>query len=154
MNENTAAALVVPAATCQDVLTEILRDGAQRLLGQAIEVEVESWIESHKHLVDDDGHRQVVGNGRLPTRTILTGVGPVQVTRRRVHDRRIVGENDDGQPIDGSGRPIERFGSKILPSRRISVKTSWQVAAGTASAAAVFSFIRRTPFCHRGIRYR
>ncbi len=115
MNENTAAALVVPAATCQDVLTEILRDGAQRLLGQAIEVEVESWIESHKHLVDDDGHRQVVGNGRLPTRTILTGVGPVRVTRRRVHDRRIVGENDDGQPIDANGRPIERFGSKILP---------------------------------------
>ena len=54
MNESTAPGLVVRATTSQDVLTEILRDGAQRLLGQAIEAEVESWIESHKHLVGDD----------------------------------------------------------------------------------------------------
>jgi len=66
MNENTAQSLVVPAVTSQDVLTEILLDGAQRLLGQAIEAEVEGWLESHKHRVDENSHRQVVGNGRLP----------------------------------------------------------------------------------------
>jgi hypothetical protein len=32
------------------VLTGILRHGAQRLLGQAIEAEVEDWLESHKPL--------------------------------------------------------------------------------------------------------
>ena len=37
MNETTARRLVVPAAESRDVLTEILLDGAQRLLGQAIE---------------------------------------------------------------------------------------------------------------------
>lgn len=115
MNETTAQRLVVPAATSQDVLTEILLDGAQRLLGQAIEAEVESWLDFYKHSVDENGHRQVVGNGHLPKRTIITGVGPVEVRQRRVHDRRIVGTNDHGEPIDADGQTIERFGSKILP---------------------------------------
>ncbi len=115
MNESIAQGLVVPAVTSQDVLTEILLDGAQRLLGQAIESEVDGWLESHRHRVDENGHRQVVGNGRLPTRTIVTGVGSVEISQRRVHDRRIVGTNDDGEPIDADGQTIERFRSKILP---------------------------------------
>ena len=65
-------------------MTEVLRDGAQRLLGQAVEAEVQVWLESHRHVVDEDGHRQVVGNGRMPARTIITGVGPVEVRQRRV----------------------------------------------------------------------
>ena len=115
MNESTAQRLVVPAVESRDVLTKILLDGAHRLLGQAIEAEVEDWLESHKHLLDGNGHRQVVGNGRLPTRTVLTGLGPVKVRQPRVHDRRIVGIGDDGEPIDADGRPVERFRSKILP---------------------------------------
>jgi transposase-like protein len=115
MNESIASSLAVPAATSGDVLTGILRSGAQRLLGQAVEAEVQDWLESHKDLVDENGHRQVVGNGRLPTRSIVTGVGPVEVSQRRIHDRRIVGENDDGESIDSHGRPVERFSSKILP---------------------------------------
>ena len=63
MNENTAPGLVMPAITSRDVLTEVLRDGAQKLLGQAIEGEVQEWLESHKHILDLNGHRQVVGNG-------------------------------------------------------------------------------------------
>ena len=91
MNESTARRLVVPAAESRDVLTEILFNGAQRLLSQAIEAEVEGWLESHQHLLDDNGHRQVVGNGRLPTRTIVTGLGPVggsPTSRPRSPDRR------------------------------------------------------------------
>jgi transposase-like protein len=85
------------------------------MLGQAIEAEVRAFLESHRHLVDEHGHRQVVGNGRMPARTIVTGLGPMEVSQRRVHDRRIVGENDQGEPIDAQGRPVERFSSKILP---------------------------------------
>jgi len=58
MNENTTQGLVVPAVTSRDVLTGILLDGAQRLLGQAIEAEVEGWLESHKHLLDSNGHHR------------------------------------------------------------------------------------------------
>ena len=115
MNESIASGLAVPASTSGDVLTEVLRNGAQRLLGQAIEAEVQEWLESHREVVDENGHRQVVGNGRMPGRTIITGVGPVQIRQRRVHDRRIVGENDNGQPIGAQGQVIERFSSKILP---------------------------------------
>ncbi len=107
--------LAMPAAASNDVLTEVLRDGAQRLLEQAVEAEVASWIDNHSQLVDEDAHRLVVRNGHMPTRSILTGVGTIQVRRGRVHDRRIVGENEQGEPIDADGRPIERFRSKILP---------------------------------------
>ena len=138
MNETIAQRLVVPAVSSQDVLTEILRDGAQRLLGQAIEAEVEGWLESHKHRIDEHGHRQVVGNGRLPTRTIVTGVGPVEVRQRRVHDRRIVGVSDDGEPIDADGQAIERFRSKILPpylrkTKRIEELIPWLYLKGVST---------------------
>jgi hypothetical protein len=41
----------------------ILRDGAQRLLAEAVEAEVREWIESRAHVQDDAGRRQVVRNG-------------------------------------------------------------------------------------------
>ena len=102
-------------APARDVLTEILRDGAQRLLGQAIQAEVTDWINHHAELTDDRDRQQVVRNGHHPTRTLVTGVGPVEVTQPRVLDRRIVGQDQDGQDVDAAGRPVVRFGSKILP---------------------------------------
>lgn len=87
MDENITTALAMPVANSGDVLTEVLRNGAQRLLGQAIEAEVADWLESHQHIVDEKGHRQVVGNGRLPARTITTGVGPVEVNHSRLKAR-------------------------------------------------------------------
>ena len=56
MNESTVRALELPATTSQDVLTGILRDGAQRLLSQAVEAQADTWIESHKHLTDARPH--------------------------------------------------------------------------------------------------
>ena len=78
MQEVTTTTVSFPS-TSGDVLTEILREGAQRMLTTAIEAEVAEWIESHRHLQDADGHRQVVRNGHLPERSITTGVGPVIV---------------------------------------------------------------------------
>lgn len=72
------------------------------MLAQAIDAEVAQWIESHGQLRDEAGHRQVVRNGRLPKRTILSGVGPIEVEQPRVLDRRPAGE-------------AESFSSKILP---------------------------------------
>ncbi len=48
-------------------------------------------------------------NGHVPTRDIITGVGPVEVAQPRVHDRRGAGA------LDEHGRPVEAFRSKILP---------------------------------------
>jgi transposase-like protein len=102
MHETILDRLVVPAPTSQDVLTGILREGAQRMLAQAIDAEVAEWIESHRNVCDAAGRRQVVRNGRLPKRTILSGVGPIEVEQPRVLDRRPKPE-------------AESFSSKILP---------------------------------------
>jgi transposase-like protein len=101
MQEVTTTSVAFPS-TSRDVLTEILRQGAQEMLSAAIEAEVAEWIGGHDHLQDERGHRQVVRNGYLPERSITTGVGPVKIRQPRVHDRR-------------SGEDREAFGSKILP---------------------------------------
>ena len=54
------------AAPARDVLTEIQREGAQRLLAQAIDAEVAEWIERHAEVVDEAGCRQGVRNGHHP----------------------------------------------------------------------------------------
>lgn len=102
-------------AASRDVLSGILRDGAQRLLAQAIDAEVAAWIDRHADAVDGTGRRQVVRNGHHPSRAILTGIGRVEVRQPRVHDRRIAGTDEDGRAIDATGRPVERFRSSILP---------------------------------------
>ena len=102
MLEATTTTTCFPSATSQDVLTEILRQGAQRLLTTAIEAEVAEYIDARGHIVNRLGHRQVVRNGYLPQRAIQTGIGPVEVRQPRVHDRRPEGER-------------EQFTSKILP---------------------------------------
>ena len=114
MPESNERVATIPVPS-RDVLTEILRDGAQRLLSQAIEAEVEAWIEGHADRHDPQGRRQVVKNGHHPTRTLVTGVGPVEVTQPRVWDRRIVGRNEAGDTVDAQGQAVERFCSSILP---------------------------------------
>jgi putative transposase len=101
MPEVTTTAVCFPSTTSRDALTAILRSGAQRLLAEAVEAEVAEWIKSHAHVQDDAGRRQVVRNGHLPKRSILTGIGAVEVEQPRVLDRR-----------GGEG---ESFSSKILP---------------------------------------
>ncbi len=88
MNESTTDISIVPLPTGQDVLTELLRDRARRMLARAIEAEVAAWIHDHFHLKDDDRRQQVVHNGHLPGRTIQTGIGPIEVRQPRVRDRR------------------------------------------------------------------
>ena len=60
MQEVSTTALSFPSTSSQDALTEVLRGGAQRLLAEAVEAEVSAWIESHAHVQDDAGRRQVV----------------------------------------------------------------------------------------------
>ncbi len=64
----------------RDPLTEVLRQGAQQLLAQAIETEVAQFLERHREVRDESGHRRLVRNGHPPSRTIQTGIGEVPVT--------------------------------------------------------------------------
>ena len=100
----TVLAMVSPGGEARDVLTEVLRQGAQRMLAEAIENEVAEYITAHAHERDTNGLRLVVRNGHMPARAIQTGIGPVDVARPRVNDKR----------TDADGHRI-RFTSKILP---------------------------------------
>jgi transposase-like protein len=104
MCEGTAEAIRFPAESSEDVLTEVLRQGAQKLLTEAVEAEVASYIEVHAGQRDEQGCRLVVRNGTKPERQIQTGIGPVTVRQPRVDDRRT---DENGQRI--------RFTSRILP---------------------------------------
>ena len=91
-----------PNENARDMLTEVLKQGAQRMLAVAIQAEADEWIESRKQFTDENGCQQVVRNGYLPERKITTGVGEIKVRQPRVRDRR-----------DAEDR--EKFSSKILP---------------------------------------
>jgi putative transposase len=88
MDFSTDDVRIVPMPQAQDVLTEVLCQGAQQLLAQAIDAEVADWLQHHQHCRDAEGRRQVVRNGHLPRRTITTGLGSIAVKQPRVHDRR------------------------------------------------------------------
>ena len=104
MRECTTDAVGFPAESSKDVLTEILREGAQKMLATAIEAEVDGYIDRHADQRDANGHRLVVRNGHKNERAIQTGIGPVTIRQPRVADQRT---NDSGERI--------RFTSKILP---------------------------------------
>ena len=65
MLENTVVTLRQPGSV-DDVLTDLLRDGARQLLAQAIEMEVEVALSEHAHLRTDDGRRRLVRHGHGP----------------------------------------------------------------------------------------
>jgi putative transposase len=89
--------------TFADPLTEVLRNGARALLVQAVEAEVTAFLGQHDDKQTADGRRRLVRHGRLPERTIMTGIGPVTVRAPRVRDR------------TGAGEDRIRFTSAILP---------------------------------------
>jgi transposase-like protein len=81
-------------------LDELAREGARRMIAAALEAEVEQYVESLRHLRDENGHALVVRNGKSHhERTIHMGAGSIKVQAPRVDDR----------------RPEHAFTSKILP---------------------------------------
>src|SRR5689334_22990364 len=77
MEEGTVVPLPRPGATvADDPLLAVLREGARRMLMQAVEAEVEAFIAAHADLTDGQGRRRVVRNGHAPERHIQTGIGP------------------------------------------------------------------------------
>jgi len=90
------------------VLDDILREGARRLLQEAIEREVDEYVRRHAEARDPHtGRRLVVRNGRLPARSIQSPLGPIVVQQPRVDDQRV-------DPVSGERRRF-RFTPAILP---------------------------------------
>lgn len=102
MRKHSVVELKKPEEASQDPLTEVLRQGARKMLMAALEAEVESFLQQHRHVVNAHGHREVVRNGYLPEREIQTGLGAIAVKVPRVKDKR-------------KGSDQIRFSSQILP---------------------------------------
>src|SRR5688500_4285265 len=100
MSQNSAVAFPHPQAASADPLTEVLRQGARRLLAQAVEAEVETLLACYADERDEQGRQAVVRNGYLPEREVQTGIGAISVQVPRIRDR--------------SSQGI-RFHSSILP---------------------------------------
>ena len=105
MEFSTRDLSIVPLPTSSDVLGEVLKQGAQQLLSKAIQAEVAEWIQDRSELRDGQGRQQVVRNGSLPERTILTGIGPIAIQQPRVRDRgrRHAGNADAAPTESGEG---------------------------------------------------
>jgi len=101
MKEATKS-LPIWQGSSEDMLTDVLRRGAQKLLEVALNAEVEKHLERYGEVRDAEGHRIVVRNGFLPERILQTGIGPVSVCQPRVEDRQ-----------SEAGR--EKFSRAILP---------------------------------------
>lgn len=84
------------------VLEVLAREGARKLLQQALENEVAEYIEAHAGKRDENGRRLAVRNGTMPERSILTGMGPLAIRQPRVDDRKLKEQE-------------ERFSSQVLP---------------------------------------
>ncbi len=75
------------ASEVSDVLTQVLREGAQQMLARTIEAEVAEFLERHRCDNGEAGRRRMVRNGYLPERTIQTGLGDVGIKAPRMRDR-------------------------------------------------------------------
>ena len=73
-------------------LDQLVREGARKMLQEAIKAEVDAFVDDHRDRRDQDGRRLVVKNGSLPAREIITGAGPIEVSQGRVRDN---SANDD-----------------------------------------------------------
>jgi putative transposase len=104
MAKDNVIDLKKPESFIDDPITDILRQGARRLLSAALEAEVETFLKQYKDISNGKGCQRVVRNGYLPEREIQTGIGQVQVKAPRIRDR---------HPDPYRGRI--RFTSAILP---------------------------------------
>lgn len=89
MNNDNVIEFRTPGTTetFTDVLTALIQQGAQQIIAQAVEAELQTFLEQYQHRRDEQGRKAVVRNGYLPERTITTGVGEVAVQVPKVRDR-------------------------------------------------------------------
>ena len=119
------------AAGSPSVVDEIVREGARRMLAEALQAEVDAYIARFAGERDEQGRRLVVRNGYHQPREVVTSAGAVEVTVPRVHDKR-------ADPVTGERM---RFSSAILPPWARKIR---RVRAG-ASLEGLYALPLRRP---------
>ena len=87
MSGSTITQLPDPSGFSADPFTEVIRDGARKLIEQAIHAELATLMAAFSNEKLEDGRARLVRHGYLPERDVMTGIGPVPVKVPRVLDR-------------------------------------------------------------------
>ncbi len=80
----------------KDLLSRLLREGAQRMLAEAINLEVTEYLTSA-----NKNQLVVTRNGKAPKRQVQTGLGPIEIQRPKLRTK--------------PGADTPSFSSKVLP---------------------------------------
>ena len=105
MKEDTTVVPFRHSDCVDDPLTALARDGARRMLAEALVAEADAFVAGYSDERLVDGRQRVVRHGFGPQRTIQTGIGSLDVRRPKVRDRADVVSTDEKA----------RFSSNILP---------------------------------------
>ena len=88
MNKNTVKFKINPEENIvNQPLDEIVRYGAKKMLQKALDVEVDLFLEKYQYILDAQGNRKVIRNGRGRPRKIVTGAGQLEIETPRIDDR-------------------------------------------------------------------
>ncbi len=105
MKEDTTVIPFRQSDSVEDPLTEIAREGARRMLAEALKAEADAFVASFAGDLLPDGRQRIVRHGYGPKRSVQTGIGAIGVRRPKVRDRH--------PDISEAGKL--RFTSNILP---------------------------------------
>ncbi len=106
-----------------DPLTALLRSGAQQLINQAVESELQELLSHYSDQRTEDGHAVVVRNGHLPERELQTGLGPVTVRIPKVRSR-------TGEPVTFRSALVPPY---VRKTRSLEVALPWLYLKGISS---------------------
>lgn len=106
-----------------DPLTELLRAGAERLIYQAVEAELEALLAEHAGRRTEDGKAGVVRNGHLPARKLQIALGPVTVRIPKVRVK-------TGEPVTFRSALVPPY---IRKTRSLEAAVPWLYLKGVSS---------------------
>jgi transposase-like protein len=109
--------------TVRDELTDLIRDGARKLIGEALEAEVSELLSSLGERRDRFGRAAVVRNGYQPARDIQTGIGPVTVTVPKLRSR-------DDRPMSFHSALVPPY---VRKTARLEAALPWLYLKGISS---------------------
>ena len=109
--------------TISDPLTALLRSGAQQLINQAVEAELEELLGRYSDQCTGDGNAVVVRNGHLPERELQTGLGPVTVKVPKVRSK-------TGEPVTFRSALVPPY---VRKTKSLEAALPWLYLKGVSS---------------------
>jgi len=109
--------------TIDDPLTGLLRMGAEQLIYQAVEADLQEVLAKHSGRRTEDGKAGVVRNGYLPARELQTGLGPVTVQIPKVRAK-------TGEPVTFRSALVPPY---VRKTKSLEAALPWLYLKGVSS---------------------